>query len=150
MISQNIGDTIKSEYKIKTGAVLLENNLTLNQGLDGVGGCTWLFEVSNNNLIILTFAWPVLPDAKPRLEYSYALSNTDLSYVIQSIDIEYSYCQEEDTDHQKIWMNYLTGQINQSIQIDIKVAQSFYTDVKDVEFLKLMDKYALKIKNEQY
>lgn len=137
-VSKNI---ITQGYQIGTGVKLVKNTLILNPYLEGVAGTTWIFETPNNELVILSFYWGVRPNAVPKIDKEYKRSihksnltlNTNVEYTTHSNNYE-----------NETW-THLSGYIDEEFKIDIKRKYPYWTNIKDTDFVDLLNKYHLEI-----
>ncbi len=147
-MSQNSDNTSKNVitqgYLIGTGSEIIENKLTLSQHLNGIAGSTWIFEISNNKLIILTFFWGVKPNAKPELNNIFNITSKGIVNSKKTINVEYKFHQSNDKIISKNWIQ-LIGNIDEYTKINIKKVHPYYTNIKNIKFIKLLNKYNMEI-----
>lgn len=132
-------------YQIATGSVLMNDSLILNPMLSGVGGMTWIFESPKNELIILSFYWGVKPGETPKVSRKYKVVNGKMSSSI-NVSVEYLYYRSKNDNIEDSW-THLKGFLDENIEIDIKRKYPYMTNIRNTEFLHLLDKYKIKVKN---
>ncbi len=138
---------IQKGYLIGNRSTIIDDTLILEPKLAGVGGVTWVFEISNNELVIVDFRWNVRPNEMPQLHSKYIkkLKRTDKLIIA---DLEYkTYANYKDTTNKENYVNLVGYVVNQDIEVDIKRKYPYWTNIKDTVFVGLLKKYHLKIKS---
>ncbi len=139
---------IVNGYQLSTGSKLIDHTLVLDPVLDGVGGTTWIFESPKKELIILSFYWGVKPGETPVLSRKYSVSNAKVNSLI-NVNVEYIFHFSEDEALENSW-THLKGSLDDNIKIDIKRKYPYMTNIRNTEFINLLDKYKVKIDNEKH
>lgn len=137
-ISNNI---ITNGYQFQTNSELIESKIIFDQLIEGTAGTTWIFEISNCELVILTFNWDVRPNAIPKINNKYKITKDGLENI--EVDIKYKFHITNNTKIKQNWTQ-LIGYIDQNIMINIKQNYPYFTNIKDVDFNRLLIKYNLK------
>ncbi|MCF6347990.1 MAG: hypothetical protein L3J20_06795 [Flavobacteriaceae bacterium] len=134
-------------YLIANRSNLIKDTLILKPQLDGVGGVTWIFEISNNELVIVDFRWSVRPNQTPQLHTKHIRTLKRINKLITA-DLEHkTYSNYKDATNKE---NYVTlvGHVNEDVIIDIKRKYPYWSNIKDTDFVDLLNKYNLKIRKQ--
>jgi len=136
--------TIQKGYLIISRSNLIEDTLILEPQLQGLGGATWLFEISNSELVIVDFRWNVRPNQTPQLHTKHIRTLKGTNKLIHA-DLEYkTYSNHKDATNKENYVS-LVGYVNQDIKVDIKRKYPYWTNIKDTELIDLLHKYQLKV-----
>ena len=143
------GETIiiQKGYLLGNRSTIIDDTLILEPQLQGLGGATWIFEISNNELVIVDFRWNVRPNQTPQLHTKHIRTLKGTNKLIKT-DLEYkTYSNYNDVTNKESYAN-LVGYVNQDIKVDIKRKYPYWSNIKDTDFVSLLHKYQLKIKNK--
>ena len=136
-------------YLIGNRSTIIDDTLILEPQLQGLGGATWIFEISGNQLIIVDFRWNVRPNEIPQLHNKYirTLKRTDKLVIA---DLEYkTYTNYKDVANKESYVSLVGHVINQNYEINIKRKYPYWSNIKDAEFVDLLKKYHLKITKQK-
>lgn len=138
-------DVIQNGYLIGTRVDSITNRtLIFAPYLQGVGGVTWIFEISDEQLAIVDFRWNVRPNQIPVLHAKYKKLLKGVE--VLTANLEYKTVSKSiDTIQNESWVN-LIGYVEKNIKVDIKRKYPYWSDLKDPQFIELLRKYGLEIK----
>ncbi len=135
-------------YLIGNRSTIIDDTLILEPQLQGLGGVTWIFEISNNELIIVDFRWNVRPNEIPQLHTKYIRTLKKTEKLITA-DLEYkTYTNYKDATNKETYVSLVGYVINKDYEINIKRKYPYWTNIKDTEFTNLLNKYHMKIENK--
>ena len=143
------GETIiiQKGYLLGNRSTIIDDTLILEPQLQGLGGATWIFEISNNELVIVDFRWNVRPNQTPQLHTKQIRILKGTNKLIHA-DLEYkTYSNHKDATNKENYVS-LVGYVNQDVKVDIKRKYPYWSNIKDTDFVSLLHKYQLKIKSK--